>query len=150
MEWSRRNKEMETREKVLDASVVIKWFTEEIHHEKAKQIRERFLNNEVNIVVPDLILYEVANALRYNPNFKKEDVIKAINSLIDMDITIVVPMSNVLSKASEIAFETDSTFYDSFYTALASELNAEFITADKKLYAKIKETALVSLLEDIT
>ena len=60
---------METEEIILDASVAIKWFTEETSHEKAKKFRERFLDGKINIIVPDLILYEIANALRFNPAF---------------------------------------------------------------------------------
>ncbi|MBS3098725.1 type II toxin-antitoxin system VapC family toxin [Candidatus Pacearchaeota archaeon] len=140
---------METKEIILDASVVIKWFTEEVDHEKAKQIRDDFINQKLSIILPDLALYEIANALRYNPKFTKEDVDNAINSILDMDLTITVPTTNVLFRASEIAFKTNSTFYDSFYAALASELNAEFITADKKLHMRIKKSVTAaSLLEE--
>jgi len=51
--------------------------------------REMFINDEIEIVVPDLILYEIGNALRYNPSFNDEDVRLAVRSLIDLGINII-------------------------------------------------------------
>lgn len=50
---------------VLDSSVIIKWFSEEEDTDIALSLRERNINGELMIAVPDLSLYEVANALRY-------------------------------------------------------------------------------------
>ena len=50
---------------ILDASVVVKWFSEEEYTEKALEIRERIMRGEERVVVPDLLLYEQANALKY-------------------------------------------------------------------------------------
>ena len=54
---------------VLDASVVIKWFSEEEYTDIAVKLRDGFFKGCNELVVPDLLLYEVSNALRYNPNF---------------------------------------------------------------------------------
>lgn len=39
---------------VLDASVVIKWFSNEEDSEKAINIRDKFANGDILIVCPDL------------------------------------------------------------------------------------------------
>lgn len=74
---------------VLDASVVIKWFSEEEYTDKAVKLRDDFFKGENELVVPDLLLYEVSNALRYNPNFDETDVVEAVGSLFDMGISII-------------------------------------------------------------
>lgn len=71
---------------VIDASVAIKWFSEEEFTDKAIEIRDNFYKGTVELAAPDLILYEVSNALRFNPNFNEEDVIEAVNSLFDMGL----------------------------------------------------------------
>ncbi|PSG98536.1 MAG: hypothetical protein BRC29_00225 [Nanohaloarchaea archaeon SW_7_43_1] len=79
MEW--RGRDSETAEKeivVLDASVVVKWFSEEDLTDKSLEIREMYLEDEIDIVLPDLILTELVNALRYSSEFDSEDVKTAI------------------------------------------------------------------------
>ncbi len=87
---------MEKRTLVLDASVIIKWFTQEEKREHAIEIRDKHINGEIEIVVPDLLLYEVSNALRFNPNFKEKDIKEAVQSLFDIEINIIVPISEIL------------------------------------------------------
>src|SRR3989338_7012691 len=108
---------------VLDSSVIIKWFCEEEDTDLALQFREGFLKGSVDIIVPDLQLYEIANALRYNKKLKSADVSSAVNSLIDIGINIVVPTKDVISSALALAYQFDITLYDAYFIALAKELN---------------------------
>ena len=62
---------------VLDASVVIKWFSDEEHTERALEIRTWYVDNRISVYVPDLLVYELSNALRYNPDFGVADAQKA-------------------------------------------------------------------------
>ena len=81
-------------------------------------------------------------------DYTSEDVFEAVESLIEMDLTIIAPAAGVISCATDIAFSANCTFYDAFYVALAIELGAHFITADKKLYSRVNNICSVSLLED--
>ena len=140
---------MEREEVVIDASVAIKWFTQEEDRDKAIEVRNKFIGEEIDIVVPDLILYEISNVLRYNPNFNFNDVKEAIESISDLDLTITIPLLTILRKAIQIAFSHEITIYDAIYIAIASDLNCNFITADKKLYNKVKDLDFISLLEEM-
>jgi len=124
---------------ILDASAIIKWFTKEEKRDEALKYREMFLNDEIEIIVPDLILYEIGNALRYNPSFNNEDVKSAVRSLIDLGINIIIPTTEILDTAIDLAFKYNITLYDSVYLALAEILNDTLVTADKNLYEKTKE-----------
>ena len=44
MVWRKRNKKMAQRTLVLDASVIIKWFTQEEKREEAINLRENYIN----------------------------------------------------------------------------------------------------------
>ena len=134
---------------VLDASVVVKWFSEEEYTDKALQIRERFLKGEESIIIPDLLLYELANALRYNRDFNSTDVKDAIASIFDMHIDIIVPISKLMSSAITLAFDHNITIYDAFYVALAKESDLSLITADDGLYKRTSELNLVKFIVDI-
>ena len=134
---------------VLDASVVVKWFVEEEGNEIALLFREKFWEREIDIIVPDLLLYEISNALRYNPKFDENDVKNAIESIINMGIRILIPSLDILKKAIDIAFLYGITLYDAYYVALSDELKIPFVTADKKLFDKIKKFSLAKYLSSI-
>jgi len=99
--------------------------------------------------VPDLLLYELANSLRYNPNFDEADVEQAVTSLFDMDIDIIAPISGLITEAIKLAFRHDITIYDAFYIVLARDLGYTFLTSDMKLQRKVKQLDFVKSLPGI-
>jgi predicted nucleic acid-binding protein len=134
---------------ILDASVVVKWFSEEEYTDKALEIRERIRMGEEKVVVPDLLLYELANALKYNPNFDANDVSDALTSIFDMDMDIVTPIPETINSAVTLAFEYNITVYDAFYVALAKETELTFITADRRLCERVSNLDFVKFIENI-
>ena len=132
---------------VLDNSVIIKWFTREKGRDRVIEYRNQFLKGEIDIALSDLILYEITNVLRYNPNFDKNDVMDAMRSIIGLGVQILVPTTRILNIAIDFSFTHDITIYDAVYVALAKELNYDFVTADRKLFEKIEDLAFVKLIE---
>ncbi|MBI3037267.1 type II toxin-antitoxin system VapC family toxin [Candidatus Woesearchaeota archaeon] len=133
---------------VLDTSVVLKWFNEESHSETALKVRDNFYKGLCGIVVPDLLLYEFSNALRYNPNYTPEDVNKAVESLFELQIDIVVPTIEILKDSANLAMNCDISVYDAVFAALAKSLGAVFVTADEKLHSRVKELKFVRFIAD--
>jgi predicted nucleic acid-binding protein len=139
---------------VLDASVVLKWFVKEADSDQALKLREEFYAGGREIVVPDLLLFEIANALRFNPSFSSREISDSLDTLLGMGIEIITPTLSLLSKTVELAREFDLTCYDATYIALAEELGFEFLTADEKLFRKIEKSSnlktSIRLLADFT
>ena len=48
---------------VLDASVLIKWFSDEEYTDIALKLRDDFFKGNIELVVPDLLLYEVSETV---------------------------------------------------------------------------------------
>jgi predicted nucleic acid-binding protein len=134
---------------VLDASVVAKWFKEEEGSVTALKIREDYYEGTHEIVVPDLLLYEIPNALRYDKAFTKELAYKAAESLLEMGLVVSVPSIDLLTEAIKLAYEYNVTVYDAVYAALSVKAGGLFLTADEKLYGKIKNLKNCRLLKDI-
>ncbi|MBU1261585.1 type II toxin-antitoxin system VapC family toxin [bacterium] len=134
---------------VLDASVVMKWFVEEDETEKALFLREAHIKGDFTIVAPDILLYEVANALNKGANFSEEEVHECLQDIYDIMIDIVAPLPNIVHPSIRLMCEREISFYDAFYVALAYELGLRFITADEKLYKKVKDLPFVQLLKDL-
>jgi len=130
---------------ILDASVVAKWFLEEEGTEKALEIREKYFRDEFDISLPDLLIYEIANTLKYS-NFSSPEIDRAISTIYSMDLFLVDPSQNIMRKASEIAIDKELSIYDATYVALAHQLSTKLITADKPLYRKTKDSYNVQYL----
>ena len=134
---------------VLDSSIIIKWFCDEEGTEKALKIRKRYKEKEVVIVVPDLILYEISNALRYNKEVSREEVMECVQSIFSLGINIIVPTKEVLENAISLAFKYNISLYDAYFVALADILQFTFVTADKKLFNKLDRSQRIKLLDDM-
>ena len=132
---------------VLDTSVVYKWYIEEKGTKEALSIFRSFKNGETKISIPDLVFYELTNVLRFNSRNTAGDIIEIIDNLSNLNLDIVVPTRALLKDAVRLAYKYDITIYDAVFVALAQDLGYRFITADKKLYRKIKGLRFVNLLE---
>ena len=135
---------------VIDASVCIKWFSslKEENVDQAIKLRSDFFYKRIYIIAPDLLIYEVTNALSYNPKFNSGHVVEALNSLNSMQIKTIKPIPQVMEIAVNIRYKKNISIYDSVYMALSRFINAQFITADKKLYEKVKDLGNTIFLAD--
>lgn len=140
-----------TRLAVLDTSVVIKWF----HHraeeatEAALALRGAYLNGLVEVAVPDLSIYEFANALKSKAGLTAADTAQMVVSLWALGFSVVPVMPDRSTAAVELAYRHDLTIYDATFLALAQELSASFITADRALYEKVADLDGVVLLSSL-
>ncbi|MDJ0272650.1 MAG: type II toxin-antitoxin system VapC family toxin [Candidatus Caldarchaeum sp.] len=51
---------------VIDASVAVKWFNKEEYSDDADRLKDAHVRGRIRLAAPELLLYEVLNALRYN------------------------------------------------------------------------------------
>jgi predicted nucleic acid-binding protein len=132
---------------VLDTSVVIKWFRQgEVLAQQALALRDAYLGGQIEVTLPSLLAYELANVLRYKAELSAEQVQAAVRSLFDMDLTWVLPSSNVMGRAVELARTHDTTVYDATFAALAESLGATFVTADERLVRRLEALRCVRFL----
>lgn len=134
---------------ILDSSVIIKWFSDEEDSDKARVIRNNHVQGRLDIIAPDLLLYEIANALRYNNAVNEKDIQDAVDSIFKLDLSIIIPTREVLHNAISIAKKHNTTVYDAHYLAIAQFLNIPLITADQKFFQKVKNTGCIELLKEI-
>lgn len=128
---------------VLDASVIVKWFCEEKFTDIALKIRDKFFQGDIKIVIPELMFYEVSNAIRYNKAFSKEDKIEAIGDLFLLDFNVIPSDRNILSQAMEYALETYTTIYDNVYLSVSRLKKCPLITADEGYVKKINSRDVI-------
>ena len=132
---------------ILDTSVIAKWFLEEEDTPKALKIRDNYVRGKIDVEIPDLLIYELANVLRYK-NFSGDEIRDAIHSIMEMDFLIIAPSSSLIHKAAQISLNEKITMYDAVYIALSDHFGTPIVTADKKLYDKTKNSHKVILLSE--
>lgn len=135
----------------IDASVAIKWFSgiNEDNLEQALKLQELHLQRDCLLIAPDLLVYEVVNALRYNPYFEQRDTELAFQTLYKMELGLVEPGKEEIKEAIKLAYKKNITIYDASYLALAQKHQAFLVTADIKFYEKVKELPHVIILQDL-
>ena len=122
---------------VSDASVVVKWFIQEEYSDKALKLRDMHVNGETCVAAPELLPFEVLNALKYSHLFNLEELKTAAISLSSYGIELYPLKGELAQKTIEIAVKKNITVYDAAYIALAQELNTILYTVDEKLIRKI-------------
>lgn len=135
--------------RVLDTSVIYKWYVEEEDTIQAISLRNDFTKRGIEIVIPDFLFHELANALRYNPRIDREEVERIIENLYELNLEVVMITPTLTKESLKFAYNNQISVYDAIYLALAQNLEVEFITADRKLYEKTKELRFVKFLRDI-
>lgn len=126
---------------VVDSSIVFKWYRQpgdEEYVPQAVSLLERHLHGDLEIHVPDLLFYELGNILRFKETLVSRDALTILRETFALALQIH-PIDFLLAEETfRLAREHDITFYDASFVALSHLLDASFITADKKLFAKVK------------
>lgn len=135
---------------VIDASVAVKWF---MHAEdsalQALALRSAHVKRLAVLSAPDLLVYEVVNALRYSPAFNEDQVAQATSSLFGLELELVAPNATVTKRAARLAAAAGVSLYDAVYLALAEAQCCLLVTADDKLCRKLAAHPLVAKLRDL-
>jgi len=137
--------------RVIDASVVIKWYV--IEHDSQEAIT--LLDSEESFLAPDLLFAECASIvakLVRRGTMTTTRALDIVNALVDGPFTTVTS-AQIANDALRIALSSPAAVspYDASYIALAMRLNTRCITADRKLIEKLRGTSAadhVTLLSD--
>jgi len=128
---------MMSRNIVIDASVIVKWFIDENESDKAEIIKEQFINEKINLIIPSLLYYEVLNALKYSKLFKLDELNLVGESIENYGFDVIEIKDEIREKMVEIAINHDISIYDASYIALAEKFKTQLITADEKISNKL-------------
>jgi len=123
---------------VLDASVAVKWSipsANETLTAQSVQLLQRYVNGEINFIVPDVFWAEVGNVLWKGVRQRRWPQVLADAAAEEIKNRNFLSISSLtlLPEALRIAFLHDRSVYDCLYVALAVQFNVEMITADERL-----------------
>ena len=120
---------------VVDASVVIKWFIDEVHAEAARRLQAE----PYDLLAPDWLWPESGNILWKKVRRGELTTAEArpIWGGLERQPITIFPSSLVIEPALEVAFDTDRTVYDGCYLALAMLVDCQLVTADQKVNIRL-------------
>jgi len=122
---------------IVDASTATKWFVEETDSEKANLLKRAHETGRLQLAAPDLLVYEVSNALVYHPKMVADDLTRSIVRLLELDLDLIPPRADFTAETARIARKYAVSVYDASYIALADIVGTNCVTADEKLYRKL-------------
>lgn len=141
--------ETERQNYVIDTSVALKWYYQEEEKEvkQAFKLREDYRQRKVDLYAPDLLVYELANVLRYKKDLEESYIDDAIESVYEMRL-LKPATQETIKEAVRIALQYNASVYDTVYLAFAEGHRSWFLTADRQFYLKVKQFPLVIFIAD--
>lgn len=127
----------------VDASIVIKLVVEEPGSDLADALWARWIEQDVQIVAPTLLRYEITAVLRkkvYREQLSEELASTALAAALDLKGIEYIDTPALHVRALELASQFGlPTAYDAHYLALAEQQDCEFWTADGRLYNRLSQ-----------
>lgn len=118
-------------EAVLDASVVLKWFSSagESHLEAARELRAQFEAGELHVLAPPLLWLELLNVAARRWRWAQTQLEQLAAALAELGFELLEPE---LSRVARWAAR-GLTAYDAAYLAVAEQAGAQLITGDEEI-----------------
>jgi predicted nucleic acid-binding protein len=127
---------------VIDTSVILKWYlADEEHGQKALSILDKYVSNELDILAPSLLEYEVINGLiiaKRRGRIQEKKILTAIDGFISLEIKLI-NLSLYYPKVIHYSKVYNRSAYDASYLALADDEGISLVTADKGLFNVAKK-----------
>jgi len=124
----------------IDASIVLRYVLMP-DDAPIKTIWQTWVKDEINLVAPSLLFYEVTNGLyqqQRNKYLSPETIWKTLELSLDLPITLVNE-KNLHLRTKEIAMQYNlPATYDAHYLALAEWMDIELWTADMRLVKAVQ------------
>lgn len=134
---------------VVDASVILKWVLGEegeVERNKALGLLNAWVEGRVELLAPDLWVYEVGNFLgRQLPG----QALEKMELLFNLKFSSIALTENMLRMCFYWMAENEVTFYDASYLAVAEETKSILVTADAKFAEKMNRPQSICLLRDL-
>lgn len=117
---------------VIDTSVAFKWFdVAEGGVEGALSLARQHQRDEIALVAPAHLPLEILNVL-VRRRAEPADIEMAARFISEVDLLIAPVNESLLVDAARIAAAERLTLYDAVFIALAAQLDAELVTADRR------------------
>jgi len=123
---------------VIDASVAFKWLRsddEKFHNVAALLLREH-IEGKNEIIVPNFLYVEVANALATKTNITQAKMKEDLEFLFETRLKIYGLVDSDITLAAKMAKKYKTSVYDMLYAVVAKKNKCILYTADENFVKK--------------
>jgi predicted nucleic acid-binding protein len=126
---------------VVDCSVAFKWLVVEPLTDKARALRDDFLNGVHELLAIDIFPAEIGNALlvaERRGRIPPGTGARLLTDVLNIHPVIHASLPDLLPRSYAIAAQMRQTVYDCLYVALAEREGCQFVTADDRLVRNLQ------------
>lgn len=125
---------------VVDASVAIKWVSDEELSEQAVSL----ISDDVELLAPDLLLIECCGALANQVRARRltePGAERCLRDLLESPLALQAATPPLLTSSLRIARQAGIAAADALYLALAEDRDAIVVTADARMANSVRQHA---------
>ena len=111
---------------VIDTSVAVKWLNQdnEGNIDKANEILEDVKDGRIELLAPELLKYEIGNALLFGKKIATEDIKDLMSIFYSLPIAFVTAGQDFANSTYVLAKTLKITYYDASFLTVAKQYNA--------------------------
>lgn len=118
---------------VVDASFILSFLLRDGNCKQTDIYFKKYRENELFLIAPELLYYEVTNGLKSACLTKRIDQ-KQSRALLSLFLSLDIKTKEVnWNDALSVAFQKKISCYDASYLVLANDLNVKLLTFDRQL-----------------
>lgn len=138
---------------VVDTSVFLRWFVEQVGWQHAQQVRDQFLAGEIELLTPEFTRVELAEVLRKKGLLAgvldEAEYLDAVQVLDVLEVEIAVLDEAALIRSAALAGRHSLRMFDAIGAALALDCGVTLLTGDAKAAKALTGVVEVEVLKGI-
>jgi predicted nucleic acid-binding protein len=132
--------------RVLDASVLAKWFVDEKGRDKALAILEQVAERPRQFAVPALVWYELTHVL-LRVTQQPEAAQQRLERVLQLGLPCFSATADRCTRAMRLARRAGLSGYDAHYVVLAEDLQGRWVTFDARAADAVTPRSRVQCLD---
>ena len=129
---------------ILDTSAVVKWFSREKGTAEAEDWLKLLERGEIEIYLPELVKYELANALLKGKKLSFKEAELALRIFCRLPLIFVEENFEMARLSYKFAEKLAISYYDACFLALAKTQGTTLVTANPRHQQKIAGLKIIS------
>lgn len=138
---------------VVDTSVLLRWFVEQVGWQHAQRVRDQFLAGEVELLTPEFTRVELAEVLRKKGLLagvlSEDEYLDAVQVLDVLEVEMAVLDDADLVRAAALAGRHSLRMFDAIGAALALDRGLPLLTGDARSARALTGVVEVEVLNGI-
>jgi len=138
---------------VVDTSVFLRWWVEQVGWQHAQRVRDQFLAGDVALITPEFTRIEHAEVLRkkalLDGILNETEYLHAVASLDVLGVDLVPLARDDLVRAAALGARRNLRMFDALGASLALERGLPLLTGDARCARALAGMVEVEVLEGI-